>query len=106
MEKVRLGRTELYVTKTSFGALPIQRISKTDAVRLVRQAYEAGINYFDTANMYTDSEEKLGAALEGIRDKVFVATKTAAKTGEKFREDLEISLKNLRNRPCGSLSIP
>ena len=68
MEKVRLGRTELYVTKTSFGALPIQRISKTDAVRLVRQAYEAGINYFDTANMYTDSEEKLGAALHGQED--------------------------------------
>ena len=38
----------------------------------------------------------MGAALEGIRDKVFIATKTAAKTAEKFREDLEISLKNLR----------
>lgn len=56
MEKIRLGRTGLLVTKTAFGALPIQRISKADAVKLVRRAYEAGINYFDTANMYTDSE--------------------------------------------------
>ena len=55
MEKIRLGRTGLMVTKTAFGALPIQRISKADAVKLVRRAYEAGINYFDTANMYTDS---------------------------------------------------
>ena len=59
MEKIRLGRTGLLVTKTAFGALPIQRISKADAVKLVRRACEAGINYFDTANMYTDSEEKL-----------------------------------------------
>ena len=49
MEKIRLGRTELYVTKTAFGALPIQRISKAGAVKLVRRAYESGINYFDTA---------------------------------------------------------
>ena len=65
MEKVRLGRTELMVTKTAFGALPIQRIPRADAVKLVRRAFDAGINYFDTANAYTDSEEKLGEALEG-----------------------------------------
>ena len=55
MEKVRLGRTELLVTKTAFGALPIQRISTAEAVKLVRRAVDGGINYFDTANMYTDS---------------------------------------------------
>ena len=60
METIRLGRTDLMVSKTAFGALPIQRISKEDAVKLVRRAYDAGINYFDTANAYTDSEEKLG----------------------------------------------
>ena len=62
MEKIRLGRTELLVTKTAFGALPIQRLTKPDAAKLVRRAYEAGINYFDTANMYSDSEEKLSLA--------------------------------------------
>ena len=66
MDKIRLGRTELYVSKTAFGALPIQRISHADAVKLVRRAYESGINYFDTANAYTDSEEKLGAALHDL----------------------------------------
>ena len=78
MEKIRLGRTELLVTKTAFGALPIQRISKADAVRLVRRAVDAGINYFDTANAYTDSEEKLGEALEGVRQNVVISTKSAA----------------------------
>ena len=76
MEKIRLGRTELMVTKTAFGALPIQRISKADAVKLVRRAVDGGINYFDTANMYTDSEEKLGEALEGIRQNVVISTKS------------------------------
>lgn len=59
MEKIRLGRTDLMVSRTAFGALPIQRISQAEACALVRRAYEAGINYFDTANAYTDSEEKL-----------------------------------------------
>ena len=76
MEKIRLGRTGLLVTKTAFGALPIQRISKADAVKLVRRACEAGINYFDTANMYTDSEEKLGEALHDVRQNVVISTKS------------------------------
>lgn len=79
MERIRLGRTELYVTKTAFGALPIQRIPKADAVRLLRRAVDGGINYFDTANMYTDSEEKLGEALAGIRDQIVISTKSAGK---------------------------
>ena len=78
MEKIRLGRTELMVTKTAFGALPIQRISGEDAAKLVRRAYESGINFFDTANMYTDSEEKLGMALHDVRQNVVIATKSAA----------------------------
>ena len=60
MMKVRLGRTGLMVTKTSFGALPIQRISFDEARDILRKAYENGINYYDTARSYTDSEEKLG----------------------------------------------
>ena len=67
IKKIRLGRTGLLVTKTAFGALPIQRLSKPDAVKLVRRACESGINYFDTANAYTDSEEKLGEALRDVR---------------------------------------
>lgn len=74
-KKVRLGRTGLMVTKTSFGALPIQRVSFDEAARLLRAAYEAGINFFDTANSYTDSEEKIGYALFDVRDKIIIATK-------------------------------
>ena len=62
METVRLGKTGLEVSKNGFGALPIQRISKEEAVKLLRKAYENGINYFDTARWYSDSEEKLGEA--------------------------------------------
>lgn len=96
MEKVRLGRTELYVTKTSFGALPIQRIPKADAVKLIRRAVEGGINYFDTANMYTDSEEKLGEALEGIRREVVISTKSGGGNKETVRAHIEQSLRSLR----------
>ena len=96
MEKIRLGRTELWVTKTAFGALPIQRISKADAVHLVRRAVDAGINYFDTANAYTDSEEKLGEALEGIRQNVVISTKSAAADKATALRHIEESLRRLR----------
>ena len=55
MQTVRLGRTNLIVSKNGFGALPIQRVSEEDAVHILRKAYEGGINYFDTARFYTDS---------------------------------------------------
>ena len=96
MLKVTLGKTGITVDKNGFGALPIQRISQQEAVRLIRMAYEGGITYFDTARAYSDSEIKLGEALEGIRSKVFIASKTAAKNGREFRKDLETSLRNLR----------
>lgn len=96
MVEVTLGSTGITVNKNGFGALPIQRISDEDAVCLIRKAYEGGINFFDTARCYSDSEKKVGIALEGIRDKVIVATKTMSTTVEGFWEDLEISLDNLK----------
>lgn len=96
MESVTLGKTGITVNKNGFGALPIQRISTEDAVKLARKAYEAGITFFDTARFYSDSEEKLGVAFEGIRDKIYLATKTAAANAEEFWEQLETSLRNLR----------
>ena len=96
MEKIRLGRTELYVTKTAFGALPIQRISKADAVKLVRRAFDAGINYFDTANMYTDSEEKLGEALHDVRQQVVISTKSGGQDKQTVQAHIEQSLRSLR----------
>lgn len=96
MQMVTLGKTGITVNKNGFGALPIQRISTGDAVKLARRAYDAGITFFDTARFYTDSEEKLGEAFDGMRENVYIATKTAATTAEEFWKDLEISLKNLR----------
>lgn len=96
MAEVMLGKTGIKVNKNGFGALPIQRIPLEDAAHLIRKAYEGGITFFDTAHAYTDSEKKLGAALEGIRDKVYIATKTAAKTADVFWKELEESLENMR----------
>ena len=84
MERVTLGKTGITVNKNGFGALPIQRISTEDAVKLARKAYDAGITFFDTARFYTDSEEKLGEAFEGMREKVYIATKTAAANADEF----------------------
>ncbi len=96
MKKIRLGRTDLMVTKTSFGALPIQRVDKQTAVSILRNAYDAGINYFDTARAYTDSEEKLGMAFQGLRQNIVISTKTGAKTKKEMMEHLEISLRNMK----------
>ena len=95
MNTIRLGRSELMVTKTAFGALPIQRISTAEAVKLVRRAYEGGINYFDTANMYTDSEEKLGLALKDVRDQVIISTKSGATDKQGAMAHIKNSLRHL-----------
>ena len=96
MQKVILGKTGIEVSKNSFGALPIQRISKKDAVYLLQKAFYQGINYFDTARAYSDSEEKLGAAFSYIREKLIISTKTVAQTGEDLKKDLEESLRMLK----------
>ena len=96
MHTVTLGSTGITVNKNGFGSLPIQRVSAEYAVRLLQKAYSAGITYFDTARWYTDSEEKLGEAFAGMREKIFLATKTGAETAEGFWKDLEQSLRNLR----------
>ncbi len=95
MPQVTLGRTGITVEKNAFGCLPIQRISKEEAAHLLRKAYHSGVTFFDTARMYTDSEEKVGYALKDVRDKVFIATKTQATTVEQFWKDLETSLSQL-----------
>ena len=96
MKTVRLGKTGIEVPQNAFGALPIQRVTKDEAVDLLRRAYDGGMRFFDTARAYSDSEEKVGAAFEGMRDKVYISTKTAAKDKEHFWEDLHTSLRLLK----------
>lgn len=96
MKNITLGTTGITVPQNAFGALPIQRISMDAAVKLLRRAYEGGMRFFDTARAYTDSEVKLGKAFEGIREKIYIASKTMAKTPEEFWEQLDITLNNIK----------
>ena len=96
MSQVTLGTTGITVNKNGFGALPVQRVTMEEAKKLLRKAFESGITFFDTARAYTDSEEKLGEALSDVRDQIFIATKTGAKTADGFWKDLETSLKLLK----------
>ncbi|HOO62290.1 MAG TPA: aldo/keto reductase [Synergistaceae bacterium] len=96
METIRLGKTELHVTRTSFGALPIQRVDFETARTLLRKAYDNGINYVDTARMYSDSEEKIGYALGDVREKMIISTKSHGKNAKELEEHLETSLKNMK----------
>ena len=96
MKTITLGQTGITTPQNAFGALPVQRVNMETAVKILRRAYEGGMTFFDTARVYTDSEEKLGAAFDGMRDKIYIASKTMAKTPEKFWEDLNTTLNNLR----------
>ncbi len=96
MREITLGITGIKTPQNAFGALPIQRVDKQTAVKLLRGAYEGGMVFFDTARAYSDSEEKLGEAFEGMREKIFISSKTQATTPEKFWTDLDTTLKNLR----------
>ena len=96
MKEIILGKTGLKATKPAMGCLPLQRCSKEYAVRLLQAAYDGGIRFFDTANVYTDSEEKIGLALSGVRDKIVLATKSHAKTKEGVLTHIQNSLKMLK----------
>ena len=96
MKYVTLGRTGLNVSRLSFGGIPIQRADAANTKAVVDKLEEYGINYIDTARGYTVSEEYLGAALEGRRDKFILATKSMSRDRESMARDIETSLANLR----------
>jgi hypothetical protein len=96
MEKRRLGKSDLWVAPLGFGGIPIQRVSQTEARELLRLAVEKGLNFIDSARGYTDSEEKIGIGLKGIRQGVILATKSMARTGVGMMEDVERSLRNFQ----------
>ena len=94
--KVRLGRTNITVNKNAFGALPIQRVSEKEAVYLLQKALAGGMDLFDTARLYSDSEKKLGMAFHDRRSKLFITTKSMAQNGAGLKKDLETSLRELQ----------
>ena len=96
MEYRVLGKTGLKISRMGFGGIPIQKTSAEDTKTLIRYLMKQGVNYIDTARGYTVSEEYLGYALEGIRDRFVVATKSMARTKEAMERDIAVSLSNLR----------
>ena len=97
MKEVVLGSTGIQVVQNGFGALPIQRVSMEVAVNILRKAYEGRMRFFDTARAYSDSEEKLGEALQVYsRESYFIATKTMATTPDEFWKQLQQSLTLLK----------
>ena len=96
MEYRVLGKTGLTISRMGLGGIPIQRIDAEGTKKLVYQLMEAGVNYIDTARGYTVSEQYLGYALEGIRDKFVLATKSMSRTKEAMARDIDISLGNLK----------
>lgn len=96
MKQITLGGTGIVTPQNAFGALPVQRVTTDEAVHLLRRAFDGGMTFFDTARAYSNSEERVGLAFEGMRDQVTIATKSMAQTPEALAEDLETSLRLLR----------
>lgn len=96
MDYVTLGKNGLKISRMGFGGIPIQRIDAQGTKELIHKMADAGVNYIDTARGYTVSEEYLGHALEGVRDKFVLATKSMARTKDAMAADIEKSLDNLR----------
>ena len=96
MQETVLGRTGLKIKKLGFGGIPIQRISESEAIDVVKRCYDLGINYYDTARAYSVSEERIGKALTGVREQVYIASKSGRRDGEGLLRELDISLSNLQ----------
>lgn len=96
MEYRTLGKTGLQISRLGFGGIPIQKVDAKTTRTLVETMVEKGMNYIDTARGYTVSESYLGEALEGLRDKFVLATKSMSRTKEAMEKDIQISLSNLR----------
>jgi predicted aldo/keto reductase-like oxidoreductase len=95
LEKIRLGKTNMMVSRLGFGGIPIQRLSEDEAVTVVKRCLDLGTNYIDTANAYTTSESRIGKAISGRREGLILATKSAARSRKEIAEHLQNSLKQL-----------
>lgn len=96
LEYIRLGKTNILVSRVAFGAMRLtETASEEEAAQIVRNAYDAGINFFDTSRKTPESEKLLGDALYDIRRNVFLSTTTCSKTAAEIQEDLETSLMTL-----------
>ncbi len=95
MEKIRLGKTNLQVSRLGFGGIPIQRLSEADAIAVVKRCLDLGITFLDTANAYTTSEERIGKAIADRREELVIATKSLSRKREGVEKHLNLSLQRL-----------
>ena len=84
------------ISRLGLGGIPIQKIDAEGTKKLITDLIKEGVNFIDTARGYTVSEEYLGYALEGVRDRFVIATKSMSRTKEAMAKDIDVSLKNLR----------
>lgn len=96
MKYLPFGKSGVSVSELGFGAIPIIRLTFDEAERVLRAAFDKGITFYDTANLYHDSEEKIGRALSPVRDKIFLATKSMKRDGKSVAEHIDLSLKRLK----------
>lgn len=96
MDYIRLGKTDLLISRIAFGGMRLDEAeSADDAFTLVRKAYDAGINFYDTSRKTPESEKLLGDSLFDYRGNVLLSTSTTAKTCEEIKQNLEDSLMTL-----------
>ncbi|MFC2045106.1 aldo/keto reductase [Chloroflexota bacterium] len=95
MDKIRLGKTGMMVSRIGFGGIPIQRVTEDEAISIVRKCLDLGVNYIDTANRYTNSEERIGKAIIGRRDGLIIATKSGSRDLDEVKSHLQQSLSKL-----------
>ncbi|MBE7500174.1 MAG: aldo/keto reductase [Verrucomicrobiales bacterium] len=96
LERRPLGRTGQMLSVIGFGGIVVKDATADQAAQRVREAIEAGVNYFDVAPSYGDAEERLGPALAPYRDQVFLACKTTQRRAAEATSELEASLKRLK----------
>ncbi|MCK5212839.1 MAG: aldo/keto reductase [Dehalococcoidia bacterium] len=96
MEQLRLGKSELMVSRIGFGAIPIQRLNDADALSVIRRCLELGVTYLDTANAYSTSEGRIGEALKDWKGDAIISTKSQSRTPEGIEAHLAQSLKMLK----------
>jgi aryl-alcohol dehydrogenase-like predicted oxidoreductase len=96
LEHRRLGRTEHRSSVLIYGAAALARVTQDVADASIQEALDAGINHFDTAADYGDSELRLGAWIPKIRDRVFLASKTGDRTGSGAYDSIRRSIERLQ----------
>ncbi len=95
MEKTRLGKSGLVVSRVGFGGIPIMRVSDDEAVQAIRHALELGVNFIDTAAAYGDSQHKIGLAIQPDPQSVVIASKSGAVTRDGVLRDIEKGLADI-----------